>query len=297
MNKHSSKIFGSPPEPYFSVSELYLSSDILEDGLKTLADKNQELINKTTDDDNYFKDGKSVELIFNITKKLDLPLEVRFLAVELFDKFMLKHVNELYEIVVSSSSKEKQLDWSSVEARIIDQVPLRAVTCIQLASKLVSHYKALTPSKVKRFLLSCGLQYSIASVVKSEQRVLRTLDFRLVSSSPLTYIEILLEVLRRNCRDLQVNILHDVSITLLDVTYLQKIYIYQLLAASSDTEFDLKSTNDHLFLAASIIIAAGYLIDAESNDKLMEQVSLITCIEEADLIVLATVLVKVGLEE
>ena len=56
---------------------------------------------------------------------------------------MTKHINELYEIGQRSSSKEKQLDWSSVESRITDQVPLRAVTCVQIASKLVSNYKVI----------------------------------------------------------------------------------------------------------------------------------------------------------
>ena len=56
-------------------------------------------------------------------------------------RFMSIHITELHEIVKNSSSKEKQLDWGSVEDRIKDQIPLRAVTCIQLASKLVSHYK------------------------------------------------------------------------------------------------------------------------------------------------------------
>ena len=56
---------------------------------------------------------------------------------------MTKHINELYEIVQRSSSKEKQLGWSSVESRITDQVPLRAVTCVQIASKLVSNYKVI----------------------------------------------------------------------------------------------------------------------------------------------------------
>ena len=56
---------------------------------------------------------------------------------------MTKHISELYEIVKNSSSKEKQLDWGAVETRLKDQIPLRAASCIQLASKLVSHYKVI----------------------------------------------------------------------------------------------------------------------------------------------------------
>lgn len=55
-------------------------------------------------------------------------------------RFMCKHISELYEVVKTSSCKEKQLDWDAVATRIKDQLQLRAASCIQVASKLVSHY-------------------------------------------------------------------------------------------------------------------------------------------------------------
>ena len=54
---------------------------------------------------------------------------------------MTQHLIELKEVVKNSSSQEKQLDWKAVENRVVDQVILRAMTCVQIASKLVSHYK------------------------------------------------------------------------------------------------------------------------------------------------------------
>jgi len=54
---------------------------------------------------------------------------------------MSAHITELQEIVKNSSSMEKQLDWSTVESRVKDQVVLRATTCVQIASKIISHYK------------------------------------------------------------------------------------------------------------------------------------------------------------
>ena len=56
---------------------------------------------------------------------------------------MTTHIAELREIVKSSSNTEKKLDWLSVESRIKDQVVLRAMTCVQIASKVTSHYKVL----------------------------------------------------------------------------------------------------------------------------------------------------------
>lgn len=66
---------------------------------------------------------------------------------------MTTHVTELREIVKSSSSTEKQLDWNSVEVRIRDQVTLRAMTCVQVASKMVSHYKVTFKTSIFRRVL------------------------------------------------------------------------------------------------------------------------------------------------
>ena len=56
-------------------------------------------------------------------------------------RFMGKHISELYETVRNSSGKDRQTDWNNVEQRVKEQLPLRAVTCIQVSSKLASHYK------------------------------------------------------------------------------------------------------------------------------------------------------------
>ena len=77
---------------------------------------------------------------------------------------MTKHINELYEIVQRSSSKEKQLDWSSVESRITDQVPLRAVTCVQIASKLISNYKVIQDFLMRLNLQKQGENYRSSSL-------------------------------------------------------------------------------------------------------------------------------------
>ena len=76
----------------------------------------------------------------------------------------MKHTNELYEIVQRCSSKEKQLDWSPVESRITDQVPLRAVTCVQIASKLISSYKVIQDFYMRLNLQKQGENYRNSSL-------------------------------------------------------------------------------------------------------------------------------------
>lgn len=54
---------------------------------------------------------------------------------------MAKHVCGLYELIRSNSDTNQQRNWKEVENRVKTQLPLRVMSCVQLASKLTSHYK------------------------------------------------------------------------------------------------------------------------------------------------------------
>lgn len=64
-------------------------------------------------------------------------------------RFMAKHVCDLYELIRSNSETNLQRNWKEVENRVKNQLPLRVMSCVQLASKLTSHYKARTSCKNK----------------------------------------------------------------------------------------------------------------------------------------------------
>ena len=49
--------------------------------------------------------------------------------------------------------------------------------------------------KARRYLLEAGYRYNPESILQSEMRVLKTLDFKLATASPLLFVEILLEIL------------------------------------------------------------------------------------------------------
>lgn len=53
----------------------------------------------------------------------------------------MKHIRSLYQFIQTSSAVDKLKDWNDVEARIKVQMPLRLLSCVQLASKLSSHRK------------------------------------------------------------------------------------------------------------------------------------------------------------
>lgn len=61
-NDKSFKIFASPLDSYFDVSELHITPELLEDNLKTLAEENQAKASKVSENDGYFKEGKATGL-------------------------------------------------------------------------------------------------------------------------------------------------------------------------------------------------------------------------------------------
>lgn len=71
---------------------------------------------------------------------------------------MAKHICDLYDLIRSNSETNLQRNWKEVENRIKTQLPLRVMSCVQLASKLTSHYKVSTQKLLQRqymcFILS-----------------------------------------------------------------------------------------------------------------------------------------------
>ncbi|CAB4019759.1 Hypothetical predicted protein [Paramuricea clavata] len=96
----------------------------------------------------YFKNAKCAEYIFNLCDALKLPVEARYLAIEIYDRFMIKHIRSLYQFIQTSTAVDKLKDWNEVEARIKVQMPLRLLSCVQLASKLSSHRKQWGKTKI-----------------------------------------------------------------------------------------------------------------------------------------------------
>ena len=55
--------------------------------------------------------------------------------------------------------------------------------------------QAITPRTGQRFLNSIGHCYTLGSIVKSELRILKTLDYHILITTPLTFLETILEIL------------------------------------------------------------------------------------------------------
>nr|XP_058944021.1 cyclin N-terminal domain-containing protein 1-like [Pocillopora verrucosa] len=295
-----SRIFGTPPEPVFNMKTACLPPELLEEALYALAAENEKSMNSANGLQGFFKGGKNAEYVFLLCEEMGLPTQTRFLAIEIFDRFMAKHVCDLYDLIRSNSETNLQRNWKEVENRIKTQLPLRVMSCVQLASKLTSHYKAITPSKGQRFLNSIGHCYTLGSIVKSELRILQTLDYHILITTPLTFLETILEILGHNDTQAQVKLLHDASVKLLDIVYLKFEEIYSKLCMAATGESCVKDgrqslaiiSSDLMLLAVSVIGAASYIVNQTTSDMVIEQLGLITQIPVDDVLDFATIIIE-----
>lgn len=102
----SSKFFGSPSEPIYTDSKHTLNADLLQDSLTLLSSKNDSVLSiiqestveKNKDDCMEFKSGSPILFLFELCRYFKLAPEVQYRAAELFHRFMISHIIELYQV-------------------------------------------------------------------------------------------------------------------------------------------------------------------------------------------------------
>ena len=293
----TSSVFGSPPEPIFTDSKHCLSTEMLQVALKFLASRNESAMSEVSVEKTQaaFKSGNPVVFIFELCKRFDLSAEVQYRAAELFQRFMEKHISELHEHVTSTQGTGSPISWNEVETRLKHQVPLRAVSCVQLASKLSSHYSIVSIGKAKRFLTAAGYRYATASIVQSEVRVLKTLSFQVHLPTPVEYLEGLLSALSHNNKEIPVKQLHGIAFKVLDVTYIcrQSIVHKKLKKMFTDNSHKVSTIESNLMLLASAVLAtASYILDQSNFALVVLELSHVTCLQTQDIVSYASILLE-----
>lgn len=207
--------------------------------------------------------------------------------------------------VKASQSLSSPIQWCDVEKRLKHQIILRAVSCVQLASKLSSHYHLVTLNRARSFLTSCGFRYAANSIVQSEIRVLKTLEYKVHQPTPLEYIEVLLGSLVHNTKSIPAKHLHALSLKVLDVFYLRRRQIHAKLehlsaqgqnqvenTTPSDDATMVAVETDRMMLASAIITAAAFILGQSQTKLVSDKLSQITCIVSEDIITFASILLE-----
>ncbi|XP_015924389.3 cyclin N-terminal domain-containing protein 1-like [Parasteatoda tepidariorum] len=282
----------------------FVSNELLEDWLFDLLKKNQERVSAATTLE-YLWSQEVVEFIFNICSSFKLKSDVKYTALEIYERFVGNHVLELYRTVKNSRNSRTPLVWEDIKARIGEQVILRVITSVQLASKLNSHYNHITPDQVFQFLVNSGKSYSKSGIFNSELRLMRSLNYKVNVTTPSIYVNTLLCVLFTNDPSLE-DILFTTSVKTLDFVYLNRTRVYNHLYESitglsvansvQDNEIFLKIKADYMLLAGSIIATAAYMVMKDKWNKLLEQLHQVTRILKRDIKNFSIVIIDVMTE-
>ncbi|XP_026720613.1 cyclin N-terminal domain-containing protein 1 isoform X1 [Athene cunicularia] len=250
-----------------------VASGVIEDTLIHLATENEQYLSELPAQAGCFKETQIVEFIFLLSEKWHLDHLVRYQAVELLERFMIKQVEQICKSSrenVTSHERGEGSSWSSLSNQICDTFVLRLVSCIQLASKVSLHYNIVNSDAALKFLQSLKYSYTKQELLESELVVLKALHFQINVSTPLAYVELLLEVLGHNGCLLPAKPLYQMCIQLLDFSYLTRDAIYNTLlkiAIENSTPSKLQVAKfltvkeDFMLLAVGIISTSVFILN------------------------------------
>uniref|UniRef100_A0A673AAZ3 Cyclin N-terminal domain containing 1 n=1 Tax=Sphaeramia orbicularis TaxID=375764 RepID=A0A673AAZ3_9TELE len=203
-----------------------------------------------------------------MAKKLSLDPLAGYHAIELLQRSQSMN----YEDTVFNNLKDK--------------FPLIIFSCVQLASKMSLHSEIIDNNTAVRFLHSVGHSVTKQTLLESELMVLKGLDFRLNVSNPLTYVEILLEVLGHNEPSTPVEQLYDLCHHILRFVSLEKTAIYDSLLVTStkclhpsvkQREKFVTVTEDRMLLAVGVVAVASYIHHVNKWEQVSVNIVFVYC--------------------
>ncbi|KAL7857310.1 hypothetical protein SRHO_G00162090 [Serrasalmus rhombeus] len=266
------------------------SVDVLSDFLTNLDNKNKRNLESLSAFCGSFKLRKVVEHAFLICEQLELDPLVGYHAIEILDRFMVKHIENLFSIQKSRTSdgascgaKESYEDL--IFKNLGDKFRIFLLSSVQIASKLALHSKAVNNNSASQYLQSLGSSCPKETLLESELFILKTLDFQLNVPNPLLYVETLLEVLGHNDPTTPVAQLHHLCKYVLQFIYLQREPIYRSLLVAATGRLSpspeqrakfVSVTEDCMLLGVGVIAVSAFIHQASAWEKVVEELTLIS---------------------
>ncbi|XP_049419160.1 cyclin N-terminal domain-containing protein 1 [Epinephelus fuscoguttatus] len=285
------KQFFCSPSENTSFKFREISFDLLTDFLVNLNKRNKDNLNSLSKCSGSFKDRRLTEYILLITKELRLDPLAGYHAIELLQRFMVKHLTDLLTTPTPQGAAADQP--GSYEDAVFDKLkekfPLIVFSCVQLASKLSLHSHIIDNNTAVRFLHSVGHSVTKQTVLESELMVLKGLEFKLNAPNPLTYVEILLEVLGHNEPSIPVERLCQLCHHVLQFVSLQRTAIYDSLLVTTTQCVDppreqrekfVTVTEDCMLLGVGVIAVAAFILCVREWKQVVEELSHITGISQ-----------------
>ncbi|XP_058805563.1 uncharacterized protein LOC131672388 [Phymastichus coffea] len=246
---------------------------------------------------------EAIKAIFIISERFRVEHEAKYLAVHLLDRYM----GCLYWERVSGLPEVNAEGARQVAQHMSSQLRLVLATCLQIASKVDLFRTGLSVSQVQDLLQSIDplRDYSRESIVASELRVLRGLDFRIPVSLPLNVVELFLAYSQLPPSQQ----LRDTCLQLLDLAYIRHEDLFQqlhLLARGSSYDRSRPECRDFLrletnagFVGASIVVCSAFFYQLKKSlvENLAAKLAKLLGMEAFDLSIMANLLFMTALDE
>uniref|UniRef100_A0A0N4ZVH1 EF-hand domain-containing protein n=1 Tax=Parastrongyloides trichosuri TaxID=131310 RepID=A0A0N4ZVH1_PARTI len=210
--KNNNKVESNPNEsfkiPKFKYNITPDEDAFYDETLLNMRKDNIDRINKVTPFDYHFFRKRYVNYIFTIATRLSLSPMIRYQALYLFDRFSSRHIGDCFgALCEAEDGKVNSVDsdeWQKIESHISRQLTLRVLTCFQICIKTFDCKDYLPPGYTARCLKALGHSYTKDAILKSEIRVVSTVQFKLWDrENPLVYVETLLAVICKSCKFLE----------------------------------------------------------------------------------------------
>lgn len=271
------------------------SFDQLTDFLVNINKENKDKLDCLSKCSGSFKDKNVTEYIFLMTKALALHPHVGYHASELLERFMITHLIKVFTTSTpQGAAAVRPIGYEdAVSNTLKDKFPFIVFTCVQLASKMFLQSNIIDNIGAVRFLQSMGYSVSKKDLLDSELMVLKGLDFKLDVCNPLTYVEIILEVLGHNEPSIPVEHTYDLCQQVLQFVVLERMAIYDslLLVTTRCQQPSLEQrekfstvTEDYMLLGVAVVAVALYIFNVSQWKKVVEGLSNMTGISRRSII-------------
>ncbi|XP_011864626.1 PREDICTED: cyclin N-terminal domain-containing protein 1-like [Vollenhovia emeryi] len=285
-----------------------LIDDWLEHVVQLMKEQEQEQIGNASDFAMPFVaiPASTVKTAFKVAEYFKLEPNVKYMAIQLYERFMCKHFWEIYKTEIANDFSEAS--WLKVCERSSNEAKLNLMSCFQLACKMDSHCGALGISQIINFLhlIDKESEYTPSMIFSWEIKVFKTVGFKMPLYTPLNCIEILLVATGLG----ETPNTADVSIDLLDLAYLKhdmlysQFHLYQAyqgVAAEHVTRKLMSLKSNVLFLSAAIVYCATFFLCLDTN-VLEEQVVVAKLAQlsnttDTDIFRMADVLLSIATQE
>ncbi|KAM8730633.1 cyclin N-terminal domain-containing protein 1 isoform 1-T1 [Acanthopagrus schlegelii] len=273
-----------PPSQRINLKFREAPFDLLTDFLINLNKRNKDHLNSLSQCSGNFRDHRLTEYIFLMTEELSLDPLAGYHAIELLQRFIVKHLTGLLTPQGEAADPQRS-DESAVFDSVKEKFPLIIFSCVQLASKMSLHSHIIDNHTAVRFLRSLGHSVSKKTLLMSELTVLKGLEFGLNTLNPLIYVEILLEVLGHNEPSVSVEHLYHLCRHVLHFVSLQRDVIYDSLLVTTtqcvspsreQREQFVTVTEDYMLLGVGVIAVASFVLYVTKWEQVVGELSHIT---------------------